>query len=105
MNIGKLIKNRREELGLSQTDLALSLGYKDRSAICRIESGENDIPRKRVPAFARALQLQPADLIPVDEDLADLGNRLSPEEFALLTAFRSADRELRLRILAILGVR
>jgi transcriptional regulator with XRE-family HTH domain len=105
MNIGSIIKGRREELGLSQTDLALRLGYKDKSAISRIESGENDIPRRKIPSFAKALQLQPVDLIGQDEDLADLGNRLSPGEFALLAAFRSADRKTRAEVLRRLGIR
>jgi len=105
METRTVIKNRREELGLSQTELAQRVGYQDKSTIAKIESGQRGFPVNKVKAFAKALQLQPVDLIGQDEDLADLGNRLSPEEFSLLTAFRSADRELRLRILAILGVR
>ena len=38
------IRRRREELGLSQDELAKKLGYKSRSSINKIEKGENDIP-------------------------------------------------------------
>ena len=50
------IRNRREELGMSQQDLADLLGYKSRSTIAKIESGENDIPQSKVMAFAKALK-------------------------------------------------
>ena len=105
METREVIKSRREELGLSQTELALRVGYKDKSTIAKIESGQRGFPVNKVKTFAKALQLQPVDLIGQDEDLADLGNRLSPEEFALLAAFRSADRETRAEVLRRLGIR
>ena len=57
------IRNRREELGMSQQDLADLLGYKSRSTIAKIESGENDIPQSKVMAFAKALKTTPAYLM------------------------------------------
>ena len=57
------IRNRREELGMSQQDLADLLGYKSRSTIAKIESGDNDIPQSKVMAFAEALQTTPAYLM------------------------------------------
>lgn len=54
-NIGQKIKKRREELGLSQEDLAKILGYKHKSSINKIELGAADVPRAKVPAFAKAL--------------------------------------------------
>ena len=57
------IRNRREELGMSQQDLADLLGYKSRSTIAKIESGDNDIPQSKVMAFAEALQTSPAYLM------------------------------------------
>lgn len=53
--LGKKIKLRREELGLSQDDLARMLGYKHKSSINKIELGAADVPRVKVPAFAKAL--------------------------------------------------
>lgn len=53
--LGKKIKLRREELGLSQDDLARMLGYKHKSSINKIELGAADVPRAKVPAFAKAL--------------------------------------------------
>lgn len=49
------IRIRREELGLSQEELAKKMGYKSRSSINKIETGENDIPQSKVKQFAIAL--------------------------------------------------
>lgn len=55
MNIGTNIKKRRFELGMSQQDLADALGYKTRSTIAKIESGENDVSHKKLQRFAEVL--------------------------------------------------
>lgn len=57
------IKSRREELGMSQEELANKLGYKSRSTINKIESGTNDIPQSKIKAFADALKTTPAYLM------------------------------------------
>lgn len=62
------IKKRREELGLSQQDLADLLGYKSRSTIAKIESGENDIPQSKIIAFAKALLTSPGKLMGWNDD-------------------------------------
>ena len=67
MGIGKRIKERREELGLSQEDLAIKLGYKSRSTINKIESGINDITQSKVIEFAKALNTTPAYLMGWEE--------------------------------------
>lgn len=57
------IKARREELGLTQEELAHKLGYKSRSSINKVEKGENDIPQSKIAAFARALDTTPEYLM------------------------------------------
>ena len=52
MDIYQRIRNRREELGMSQDDLAQKMGYKSRSSINKIEMGLNDISQSKVVAFA-----------------------------------------------------
>ncbi len=51
----KNIRKRRNELGLSQADLAKRLGYSDKSTIARIEKGETDLGVDKVKLFAEAL--------------------------------------------------
>lgn len=65
--IYKRIKARREELNLSQDELAKRMGYKSRSSIAKIESGENDIPQSKVEAFAKALLTTPSYLMGYNE--------------------------------------
>lgn len=57
------IRERREALEMSQTELAEILGYSDRSAIAKIEKGVNDITQSKIEAFASALHTTPAYLM------------------------------------------
>lgn len=63
MNTADIIKKRREELGLSQEELAEKLGYKSRSSINKIELGLSDIPFAKIPSFAKALDIKPEVLM------------------------------------------
>lgn len=80
MSIGTKIKLRREELGLSQDELAVKMGYKSRSSINKIENGTNDIPQSKVVAFANALNTTVAYLMDWQEetDFKKLPNNLIP---------------------------
>lgn len=49
-SIGEKIKERRAALGMTQQDLAELVGYKDRSAVNKIETGENDINQTKIVA-------------------------------------------------------
>lgn len=55
MALGENIKQARTKAQISQDELAKRLGYKSRSTIAKIESGENDLTQKKVAAFAKAL--------------------------------------------------
>lgn len=60
--IGNNIKRRREELGITQAELAHALGYKSKSTINKIEMGINDITHTKIVSFANALGTTPAQL-------------------------------------------
>ncbi len=68
MTLYERIKQRREELHMSQDELALLLGYKSRSTIAKIESGENDITQSKIVAFAKALHTTPSYLMGWDNE-------------------------------------
>lgn len=55
MSVGTNIKKRRFELKMSQQELADAMGYKTRSTIAKIESGENDVSQKKLVKFAQVL--------------------------------------------------
>lgn len=63
MSIGANIRKRRYELGMSQQELAAAMGYKTRSTIAKIESGENDVTEKKLRRFAVALDTTPEALL------------------------------------------
>lgn len=60
MTIGERIKLRREELGITQEELAQMLGYKSRSSINKIELGGNELTQRKIKAIALALHTTPA---------------------------------------------
>lgn len=55
MSVGANIRRRRAELRMSQQELADAMGYKTRSTIAKIESGENDVSQKKLQRFAQVL--------------------------------------------------
>lgn len=58
--IGNRIRNRREELGLSQDELGKRLGYKSRSSINKIELDQRNLTQSKIKAIADALDTTPA---------------------------------------------
>lgn len=62
-NMGTIIKKRREQLGISQEQLASILGYKSRSSINKIELNHTDLPQSKIVALAKALSVTPAYLM------------------------------------------
>lgn len=67
MAIGNRIKARREELGLTQQQLADRLGYKSKATINKIEMGINGISQRRIVDFANALQTSIEYLMEMDK--------------------------------------
>lgn len=55
MSVGSNIKHRRIQLRMSQQELADAMGYKTRSTIAKIESGENDVSQKKLQKLAQIL--------------------------------------------------
>ncbi len=61
--LGERIRLRRKALKLTQTQLALALGYADKTAISKIESGESELNQSKVVKFAKALNTSPSYLM------------------------------------------
>lgn len=62
MNIGERIRKRREELGLTQEELAKKLGYKSRSSVNKVETAR-ELSNKKVRQYAEILECSPAYLM------------------------------------------
>ena len=54
MSIGQRIKSRREELGMSQEDLAHKIGYKSKSSINKIELDIQQLRQSKIKQIADA---------------------------------------------------
>lgn len=65
--IGHRIKARREQLQMTQEELAKKIGYKSKTTITKIENGTNDIVQSKVCDFAKALNTTPAYLMGWEE--------------------------------------
>jgi repressor LexA len=67
MNIGERVKQLRQQKGMTQEELASRLGYKSRSTIQKIESGQRDVPRKMIAQLSIVLNVSPLDLLGENE--------------------------------------
>ena len=79
------IRSRRKELGMTQEELALKMGYKTKSSINKIELGQNDLSLSKIYAFAQALEMTPTYLMgleteQLDDDLSAIANIFSIEK-------------------------
>ena len=63
LELYKNIKTRRQQLKMTQTDLALKMGYADKSMIAKIEKGNVDLPQSKILAFANVLETTPGELM------------------------------------------
>lgn len=93
MKIGEIIRRERIKNGLSQEDLAKSIGS-TKQAIYKYESGiVSNIPMDKVETIATRLGVTPAYLTGWD-DSADTGyDEENPHELKLLTAFDKLDTD------------
>lgn len=69
MKIGDRIRYRREELEMSQDELARRLGYKSRSSINKIEKDASGLPQTKIVAIASALKTTPAYIMGWEEEI------------------------------------
>lgn len=61
-SLGKLIAQRREAMGLTNTQLAEIIGIR-RSTLCNIEAGRQSIQLVNIPEWINALNIKLTDLL------------------------------------------
>lgn len=67
MNASQRIRQRREELGMSQEELARKLGYKSRSSVNKVENSR-DLSLKLISQYAKVLDVDPSWLLGWDDE-------------------------------------
>lgn len=95
---GKRVKARRKAMGLTQTDLALRMGFKSKQAISHIEAGDRNLKQSQVAALAAALGVTPAYLMGWEDterekmirEIHDLLDQLSDEQEQAVLTFLQA---------------
>ena len=93
MTLGEKVKLKREELNLSQEELAEKMNYKSKTSIHKIEVGITDLPLSKVKELAAVLKTTPAYLMGWEEEKEEKENnifsQLTDEELAKLEKFKN----------------
>lgn len=69
--IGNRIKTRREEIGMTQQELAERVGYAAKSSISLIESGRAQPPFDKILEIAQCLKCEPSYLLGASDDFSE----------------------------------
>ena len=113
MTIGQRIKQKREELGMSQEELATKIGFKSRSSINKIELDKQFPKQSMIAAFAKILNTTPNYLLGVEDEIKQQEQELcelfklchGTETFQMVQSFLKLDQTDRLVIYGeILGM-
>lgn len=74
VRLGRQIRRLREQLGMSQEELAKKLGYRSKSSINKVETGSQGLTQSKIMRFAEALQTTPGELLDwASDDTSDAG--------------------------------
>lgn len=82
MTIGERIRIRREELGMTQDELAKKIGYKSRSSVNKIELDLYNLKQSKIKAIADALDTTPSYIMGWEELDEKENERISDELLA-----------------------
>jgi transcriptional regulator with XRE-family HTH domain len=96
----------RKQLGLTQEELAIKMGYKSKSTINKIELGINDIPQSKIIKFAEVLGTTPAFLMGWEEPVEPVQNNvqeLTEGEKMLLELFRKVPENQQQMVLQMIS--
>ena len=92
------IKQRREELGISQEELAARIGL-TQTQVSRYELGDSDPKASALAAIARALMVTTDWLVGLDDREVDA---LSPDEKQALEVYRAVPPDRQANVLEIM---
>lgn len=108
MTIGQRIQRRREELGMTQEELAHRIGYKSKSSINKIELDIQQLKQAKIKEIADALHTTPDYIMGWEEEIKEEPKpsiTFTDEELRILKAYRSASDDTKNAVAAVLGVK
>lgn len=96
------IKKFRENLGMSQQELAKKTGYTSRSSIAKIEKGEVDLSLSKIALLAKALGTTPSILMDLESEVENRKKESQPYNLESLKKVIDTESELAYKSLVIL---
>lgn len=102
MSVGERIRNKRIELGLTQEELALRMGYSGKSSVCKAETYGDSVTTAKIQKFADALGVSFSYLMGWDEEPIELKIEPEWEEQELLALWRNATDSAKESVLVLL---
>lgn len=94
MTVADRIRQRREQLNMSQEELALKIGNKDKSTISKIEKAGDNISMKNIKRIADALGVSSQFLLGWEEMSKDIRMEILHNEFEYAQAKCDKNKEL-----------
>ena len=103
LEFGRRVKDRREQIGMTQEELAERLGYKHKTSVSKIEKGIAEVPSSMVVKIAQALGMSVQQLMgkeQINPITVTIGR--DDEEKALITAWHQATYDEKMQIYYVL---
>lgn len=100
--IGDRIRLRRQEIGLTQDEMAQRMGYKTRSSICKIENSDN-MPLSKVTRIAHALNCDELYLMGLEH--TSHSEQITDEEQNIIDKYRLSSEDTKEAVKAVLGIK
>lgn len=105
IQIGQIIKQKRQELGMTQTELGQKMGV-GKTAVAKWEAGKvKNLKRDALPLLANILRISPLALIGINEDDNKITKRLNSIEEVLLKKYRQLDTDDQEEVIAIIDMK
>jgi transcriptional regulator with XRE-family HTH domain len=100
MTFGENVRRYRRFNGMTQAELAIKLGYKNKASIGKIENGDADVPLSMAQRIADALNV---DIMALTHGETSFG--LTSHEKELISAYRNASADTQAAVCNVLGVK
>ena len=102
MTVGERIAERREDLNMTQEELARKLGYKSRSSINKIELSWSKVPLSKLQKVAAALDCDAAYLMGWQDEIQARDDLIQSQHDEINEIFDRMPPELRAHAIALL---
>jgi len=100
MTFGESVRLHRKRNRMTQAELAIKLGYKNKASIGKIENGDADVSLSMAQRIADALNV---DIMALTHGETSFG--LTSHEKELISAYRNSSSDTQAAVCNVLGVK